>query len=301
MMVFWLLCAGLIIIALLFILPPLLQAEFADNSAEVSAANVAVYRDQLRELESDKQNGIVSQQQFDQDRQEIERRLLADVSHKTDQMKPMASTPSTRRLVYVLTLAIPLSAVLLYLKVGTRQALSATPPATRVAGRAPANSTATTPSDGTMPPERIEANVAALEKRLEQSPNDGPGWAMLARSYSTLGRYKEASAAFEKAVASSTNDADLLTEYAYALSMARGQDMEGKPVELLNKALQIDPKNLKALVLAGNAAFKAKHYDQAIEYWQKVLPTLPPKSEVEQSLSEKISEAKRLAKTGSSK
>lgn len=301
MIVFWLLCAGLIIVALLFILPPLLQAEFADNSAEVSAANVAVYRDQLRELESDKQNGIVSEQQFDQDRQEIERRLLADVSLKSDSPKPASATSSSRRMVYILALAIPLTSVLLYLKVGTRQALSATPPASRMTARPTANSTSAAPSDGTMSPERIEANVAALEKRLEQSPNDGPGWAMLARSYSTLGRYKEASAAFEKATAITTNDADLLTEYAYALSMARGQDMEGKPIELLNKALQIDPKNLKTLVLAGNAAFKAKRYDEAIGYWQKVLPTLPPKSEVEQSLSEKISEAKRLAKTGSSK
>jgi cytochrome c-type biogenesis protein CcmH len=152
-----------------------------------------------------------------------------------------------------------------------------------------------------MTSQRIEANVAALEKRLEQNPNDGAGWSMLGRSYTSLGRYKEASAAFEKATAVVTDDADLLTEYAYALSMARGGETEGKPAELLNKALQIDPQNLKTLVLAGNAAFKAKNYDQAVTYWQKVLPTLPPNSEVQQSLSEKIGEAKRLAKTASSK
>ena len=83
--------------------------------------------------------------------------------------------------------------------------------------------------------------------------------------------------------------------------MARGQQFDGKPTELLNKALQIDPKNLKALVLAGNAAFKASKYDQAIKYWEQVLPTLPPGSEVQQSLSEKISEAKRLAKSAGNK
>lgn len=291
MIVFGLLCAGLIIIALLFIFPPLLQQDLKDHGAEVQAANLAVYRDQLRELESDLNNGIISKHQYEQDREEIERRLLADVGEEKKPDRKLKRSVSSRQLAYALALAMPVAAVLLYLKVGTRQALSATP-----------TPTATAPaSNQSAEMQRIEGNVAALEKRLEKDPNDGPGWSMLARSYSTLGRYKEASAAFEKAAAIDTKNADLLTEYAYALSMARGQDMEGKPIELLNKALEIDPQNLKALVLAGNAAFKGKRYSEAITYWQKVLPSLPENSEVQQSLSEKISEAKRLAKTTPSK
>ena len=305
MIVFWLICAGLIIVALLFIFPPLLETEVRDHSAEVTAANVAVYRDQLRELEADYQNGIVSNEQYELDRQEVERRLLSDVDSERPPTQAAPALKSSRQLAYGVAVALPLVAVTIYLKVGTRQAMSANPPATasRAARPAPDESptTANPPGDSGMTPQRIEANVAALEKKLEQNPNDGPGWSMLARSYSTLGRYKEASAAYEKAAAITPNDADLLTDYAYALSMARGQDMQGKPEELLSKALQVDPKNLKALVLAGNAAFKAKRYDQAVDYWEKVLATLPPKSEVEQSLSEKISEAKRLAKTTSSK
>jgi cytochrome c-type biogenesis protein CcmH len=298
MISFWLICAAMVIVALLFILPPLLQREEKSNGAEVRAANLSVYRDQLRELENDLTNGIISREQYGQDREEIERRLLDDVGDEK-KLKRSRPSPSSRNLAYVLALALPVSALLFYLKVGTRQTLSAAPRAvpasTANRNAAPANQA------GEMTPQRIEANVAALEKKLEQNPNDGPGWSMLARSYSTQSRYKEASAAFEKATALVTNDADLLTEYAYALSMARGQRMDGKPTELLNKALQIDPQNLKALVLAGNAAFKAKNYDQAVTYWQKVLPTLPPNSEVQQSLTEKISEAKRLSKTTSSK
>jgi cytochrome c-type biogenesis protein CcmH len=291
MIVFGLVCAGLIIIALLFIFPPLLQQQFKDHAAEVRAANLAVYRDQLRELEADRNNGIIGQDQYAQDREEIERRLLVDVGDEKKESQQRKPLMSSRGLAYALALAMPIAAVLLYLRVGTRQALSAKPAPTVTA---PAN----TQSEET---QRIEGNVATLEERLKNDPNDGPGWSMLARSYSTLGRYKEASSAFEKATAIDTKNADLLTEYAYALAMARGQDMEGKPIELLNKALEIDPENLKALVLAGNAAFKGKRYDQAIAYWQKVLPSLPPNSEVQQSLSEKISEAKRLAKTTTTK
>jgi len=296
MIVFWLICAGLIIVALLFIFPPLLQPEARDHAAEVREANLAVYRDQLRELEADARNGIISKQQHEQDREEIERRLLAEVGLDKRIRKTKGPILPSRTLAYVLALALPTTAILLYLRLGTRQALSASAVSTLSQ-----NTVGPTDQNGEMSPQRIEANVAALEKRLEQNPNDGPGWSMLGRSYSALGRYKEASSAFEKATAVITNDADLFTEYAYALSMARGQDMEGKPIELLNKALQIDPQNLKALVLAGNAAFKTKHYDKAIDYWQKVLPTLPANSQVQESLSEKIREAKRLAKGTSSK
>jgi cytochrome c-type biogenesis protein CcmH len=289
MILFGLICAGMIIVALLFIFPPLLQPELKDHSAEVREANLAVYRDQLRELDADLQNGIIGRAQYDQDHEEIERRLLIDVGAGKSIATKNKPAKAARTLVYVLALALPGIAVLMYLKVGTRAAVSATP--ARVS----------TTQSGDMTQQRIEANVAALEKRLAQKPDDGPGWAMLARSYSTLGRHKEASAAFEKATAAQPNDADLLTEYAYSLAMARGQDFDGKPSELLDKALQIDPTNLKALLFAGQAAFKAKRYDQAIDYWQKLSKQLPPKSEAEESLSEKISEAKRLAKTASSK
>ena len=289
MIVFWLICAGLLIVALLFILPPLLQPEVTDHTGEVREANLAVYRDQLRELEADLSNGIVGKAQYDQDREEIERRLLADieVAKPTTASKKIASL-SSRPLVYALALAMPTAAVLMYLKVGTRQALSASATTT--------SSASTAGRPGEMTQERIEANVAALEKRLEQNPNDGPGWSMLARSYTTMQRYKEASSAFEKATSIVTNDADLLTEYAFALSMARGQDWQGKPAELLAKALEIDPKNLKTLVFAGNAAFKTGNYNQAVEYWRKFYRHSLSNSEVE-SLSAKISEAKRLAKT----
>ena len=294
MILFWVICAGMMLVAMLFVFPPLLNGDQIDHEAEVKEANLAVYRDQLRELDADLRNGIMSKAQHDQDREEIERRLLLDVGVDSKKKGVVKAGASSRTVVYALTIALPVVAVLLYLKVGSRNALSAN----RAAAVSARNATSAAPQRSQ---QQIEANVAALEKKLEQNPNDGAGWSMLARSYSTMGRYKEASDAFEKATAIVTNDPDLFTEYAYALSMARGQDMEGKPVELLNKAIQIDPQNLKALVLLGNAEFKAKRYDKAVEYWGKVLPTLPDKSEVQQSLSEKISEAKRLAKTSSTK
>jgi cytochrome c-type biogenesis protein CcmH len=141
---------------------------------------------------------------------------------------------------------------------------------------------------------RIEANVAALAKRLETNPSDSQGWAMLARSYTSMEKYAEASDAFAKATALVSNDADLWAEYAFAAAMANGRQLQGKPTDFLNKALKVDPENLKALELAGSAAFQAKDYKRAIEYWQRLLEKVPRASEVGQSVTRRIDEAKAL-------
>jgi cytochrome c-type biogenesis protein CcmH len=292
-MILWSVFALLIVIALAFILPPLLQREERTNSTQVKEANVAVYRDQLRELEADLHNGIVSQEQYSQDRDELERRMLDEVSPGGKGAAKEAKAPiAARKLAYALAIAIPVLAVLVYLETGNQNALSATTSADAEES-APAAPFAN--RSGQMTPQQTEANVAKLAKRLEQNPNDAPGWTMLARSYSQMEKYKEASAAFEKATALVDNDADLWAEYAYAAEMANGQDMQGKPVELVNKALKLDPNNQKALLLAGNAAFEAKDYKQAIAYWEKLSQALPPNSEIGQALNDKLTKAKSLA------
>jgi cytochrome c-type biogenesis protein CcmH len=300
MIAFWSVCAVMMVIALAYILPPLLQREEKASTGEINEANLAVYRDQLRELEADLHNGIVSKEQYEQDRDELERRLLEDVSPGEVRATSRAkASRSSRNLAYSLAVGMSMIAILLYLRLGNQNARSA---AQETSAPEPASASAPAASNsGEMTKQQIEANVAALAKRLEQNPNDAQGWAMLARSYSEMQNYKEASAAYEKATAMNSNDATLWADYAYALAMARGRDMQGKPVELVNRALQIDPQNPKALALAGNAAFEAKNYHQAIDYWQKLLKVTPPNSEVAQTLTDRINEARRLARDGASK
>ena len=113
---------------------------------------------------------------------------------------------------------------------------------------------------------------------------------MLARSYTSLEKYGEASSAYAKATALKADDADLWADYAFSLAMASDRKLQGKPVELIKKALQLDPENPKALELAGSAAFEAQDYKRAIEYWQKLLERVPANSEVAESLTERINE-----------
>ena len=71
--------------------------------------------------------------------------------------------------------------------------------------------------------------------------------------------------------------------------------MAGQPLDLVNRALKLDPENVPALELAGIAAFQAEDYKRAIEYWERALKKLPPDSEVTQAIQLKINEAKTLA------
>ncbi|HYU97920.1 MAG TPA: c-type cytochrome biogenesis protein CcmI, partial [Pyrinomonadaceae bacterium] len=95
MILFWLICAGLVAIALAFVLPTLLLRAPVSDDTDKERANVEVYRDQISELDADLANGIVSPEQYRQDRDKIERRLLEDVSttpHAADRKsKPAAA------------------------------------------------------------------------------------------------------------------------------------------------------------------------------------------------------------------
>jgi cytochrome c-type biogenesis protein CcmH len=77
--------------------------------------------------------------------------------------------------------------------------------------------------------------------------------------------------------------------------MAEGKSLAGKPTELINRALKVDPDNAKALQLAGSAAYQAKDYQKAIDYWQRVLKKVPPGSEVAETITARINDAKTLA------
>ncbi len=306
MITFWLIAAVFVAIALAFVLPPLLERGKAEADTGAKEANLFVYRDQLSELDADLQNGLIVPEQHQQDREEIERRLLSEVEIAE---KPTAGTvkPPTesRWPVYALALGIPVVAVVFYLQVGTPAAMSARSmpglvPASPVRSAQPQSAmsppAAAPGADGPMTEQRIEANIAGLAKRLEENPGDVQGWRMLARSYSMVQKYDESSKAYARAAALKTDDADLLADYALALTMARGQQVEGEPLELVKRALKIEPENPKALQLAGGAAFQAKRYKEAIDYWQRVLNKLPPDSELAQALSTKIAEAKSLEK-----
>jgi len=136
------------------------------------------------------------------------------------------------------------------------------------------------------------ALINSLSERLEQNPNDGKGWAMLARSYAVLGEYKEALPAYEKAVNLIPNDPVLLVDYAEILAAANGKNLQGKPSEIIKSALLIDPNNVKGLNLIGIASYQAGDYTHAVSYWEKLLTLLPPDSPNAKKINASIAAAR---------
>jgi cytochrome c-type biogenesis protein CcmH len=301
MMSFWIFAGLLIAVALCYVLPPLLQrAEQTDDERE--QANVSIYRDQLTELERDMRDGVLDKEQYEQGRLELQRRLLEDVAPAQGQAATAESPArSERTAAVVLGAAIPLLAVLLYFQIGTPKALT---PGQLASSSAQELGEADAPArpPGAPSQQEIEKRVANLAARLKENPNDAKGWAMLARSYQNFKRYKEASDAYARAAELTGNDAQLWADHAESLAMANGSQLQGRPLDSINKALQLDPENQKALWLAGNAAFQSKDFKQAVAYWERLQKLLPKESEGVQTISDAIAEARaKISEAGDAK
>jgi len=199
-------------------------------------------------------------------------------------MTSVAMTGGNRNIatVAVIVLAVPLLAVSLYLWLGNTKGLTPQP----------ALEQAPMAEDGHQNFSSVLDNLIA---RLRDQPDDLEGWIMLGRTYAIMQRFNEAKIAYERVLALSPENPELLTDYADIVAMTNDGSLLGKPVELINKALSLDPKNPKALALAGTAAFEQKNFKQAAVYWEKLLVQIPPESKLAQSVKDSIAEAKSLA------
>ena len=282
MIVFWLLAALIAAAALAVALRSLLSRPRAGLSR--SELNISVYRDQLRELEADLAAGTLAQPDYERARAEIERRLLEDVEAKGEAKPAAQAAPRPRAVALAAAAAVPVLALGIYAAVGNPGALD---PAKRLGAE--------------VGMKEIEAMVQGLAERLERNPEDIEGWKMLGRSYTVMGRFAEAATAYARAAARAPRDPQLLADLADALGMARGQKLAGEPEELVQRALQIDPQNLKALALAGTAAFERNDFGGAVTYWDRMLPLVPKDSEDYRQIQANIDEARAHAGRGGAK
>jgi cytochrome c-type biogenesis protein CcmH len=269
----------MLVVALLFILPTLLRQE-RGGAAHVQrdALNLAVLRDQLRELDADRATGAIDAVGYEIARQELERRVAEDVRPGI-QAVAAAGKPWATIAVGVM---LPVAAAALYWFFGTPAGLDPL----KVAGENPAQ---------TVSQAQIIDWVTKLAARLKEKPDDAGGWDMLARSYNTMGRFGEAADAYAHLVKLVPPNAVLLADYADSLAMSLNKNLQGEPEKLINRALELDPNNIKALALSGGASFERHDYLAAIAQWKKIQTLAPPDSEITRSVTSSIAEAQTLA------
>jgi cytochrome c-type biogenesis protein CcmH len=288
---FWVVAGILTIGALLFIVPTLLSKGTSRTGVIRKAANVSIYRDQLAELESDLRSDVLSKEQYDQSKRELQQRMVQDVP-EGDSLASMVIAGSHRgniATITVMMLAIPLMAVSLYLWIGNTKGLTPQPIPEQ---QSPMSGSGPESESGH---QNFSSVLDSLIARLREQPDDVEGWIMLGRTYAIMQRFNEAKIAYERVVALSPESPELLVDYADIVAMTNGGSLQGEPMELVNKALSLSPKNPKALALAGTAAFEQKNFKQAASYWEKLLVQIPPESKLAQSVKESITEAKSLA------
>ena len=271
--------ATLLIVAVAaLILPPLWRgrpAPIAKSGRQ--EANLTIFRDQLADLDREKLEGTLADADFEQARSELQRRLLEEVEVDPAAAPGAAIRGPSRKSAIAILVLLPILALAGYGMLGNPKALD------------PAQAVAQPP----MTQEQINAMVAKLAERMQANPDDLKGWLMLARSYKTMGRYDEAAQAFAKAETLVNEDPALLSAYAETLAMAGGKGLRGKPRQLVERALKLDPKFPHALFLAGAAAMEAGDNKKGVAYWEALLPEVEPGSEIDQMLRSGIDKMKQ--------
>lgn len=275
MTLFWFLAAAITLAVLVVLLRPLIKARapLADNTA---ASNMRILRSQLAELEAERDAGTLDADQYAAARAELEQRALDESVANTAPSR----APASRKSAFALALALPIVALVLYLQLGSREAFDPLVVAAGEQGGHAAN-----PGD-------MEAAVQRLADKLKTQPDSVEGWALLGRSYMQMQRFDQAQEAYARAVALQGDDAQLLSDYADALAMAQGRNLEGEPEKIVLRALAIDPDHVKSLALAGTAAMARKDYASAVRFWTRARAVVPEDNPLAQGLDAGIAEAR---------
>lgn len=250
--------------------------------------NIAILRNQLRQFELDFKEGRISQEQLEEARLDVEKRLLQEegaIAADQIDLKSANQQDSKKWPTIWIASGLPICAIALYLLVGSPLALYL-PEANQ--------------GQPQLTQKDIEGMVERLAEKLKKDPNNAEGWQMLGRSYAALQKMPEAHDAYKKALDLNPNNAQLMVDYADLLAF-QNKSIRGEPMRLIQKALQIEPNNLKALALAGTAYFELGDFKKAEDYWTKAKNLVPADSEFARGMTENIAAARAEAMNPSKK
>jgi len=293
-LVFVLLAAVFILAALTVVIVPLIRPVKADPATQDNnRARLAVLADDMRELDAELAAGTLGRTEYDESRQELERQALeadAVAKRQADSARLTVWVPAL-----VVAIAVPLLAVMLYLLTGQPAAINEGP--NRAGGMA---DIVAEHANGT-PDADLDAMIARLRQRLDSEGGDAQHWVLLARSYRAAEQPRNALAAYQKALDLDVDNADLLVEYANAFAVAHDHNLQGKPQQLLDRALQLAPDNRNALALAGMAALQRGDNKAALGHWQYLADLVPVDAPNRDRIDELIARAQGKAPAAAAK
>jgi cytochrome c-type biogenesis protein CcmH len=294
MTIFWILAAGLMALAALFVVAPLIGGRIAgagEPDIDQAHVNLSLFKQQLAELDADLAAGKLERTQYEAARRDLERELLRDTADLGPaDPRPAADVklPGPRLTAAALLFAVPVTALVLYLILGERQII---PRLDLAAAGADTQQHAGGPAG--MP--SLEVLVARLEERLRQVPDDGEGWTMLGRTYFATGRVKDAERALARAHELLPEDTQVTLAYAETIAANNDSSLEGKPAALISEALAAEPDNATARWLSGMVAFQRGQFQSAATAWKGVLAQVDPAGKDAAELKRLIAQAEQRA------
>jgi cytochrome c-type biogenesis protein CcmH len=259
----------LLVLVLVLVLRPLI---FPAKSAATSRRqmNAAIYREELEKLEAEHQAGTINSADYEIAHAEMRQRLFQDTIVEDD----LEVAGSAKKTAIGLCIFIVVLSSGLYFSLGD---------VVRIAQK---NSETPVTQEG------VEKMVAEFAVKMEKDPSNLKGWAMLARSYRILGRNEDAAKAYARAGDFINSDPQLLADYADVLATNADGNFAGKPLQLINQALKLDPDNLMALWLSGTAAYSSGNYRAAVQTWEKLAKQIPLDTDEARAIQGSIAEAR---------
>lgn len=249
---FWLSAGLLLLAALGFLLIPILRGRRQQQEEDRTALNVALYQERVAELAAQQAAGVLDEAQMAKGRDEAARELLAD----TEGAEPARQGHLGKALPLLAAVLVPALALGLYLHFGAADKVELT-------------------QEFAAAPKTMDEMTTRLERAVEAQPDSAEGLYFLGRAYMAQQRPADAARAYERAVALAGRQPELLGQWAQALYFAADKQWSPQVQALTDEALKADPNEVTSLGLRGIAAFEGEHYQEAIDYWNRLLAQLP--------------------------
>ncbi|MCH8846109.1 MAG: c-type cytochrome biogenesis protein CcmI [Proteobacteria bacterium] len=279
--IFWLINAIMLLLALAFVLVPIIRHHHKNDPGIRNDLNIHIHKEHLQELKNDFKEGNIDEKEFNDAKHELERNLLTDIAESEKGCDHTVSSISYKTIIPII-IVLPVFVIVTYLMLGDIDMVSI-----QVDKKEQQSNQEKMHS--------IEEMVAKLSANLQEQPDNGEGWKLLARTYLMMNRIQDAVHAYQNARKYIGDDPQLLADYAEALIMANNNSYSEEAENLINLSLQANPDEPKALWIAGFSSFERGDIAKTLHYWEQLLNVLPPGSDETQSLLENINKIKQNA------
>ncbi|MNS73847.1 Formate-dependent nitrite reductase complex subunit NrfG [compost metagenome] len=247
---------------------PVLRSRRAQREEDRTALNVALYQERVAELQTQQEEGVLDAAQMDAGRAEAARELLAD----TEGVEAPRVSRLGKPLPLLAAVLVPVLGLGLYMHYGASDKVELT-------------------REFSQAPKSMQEMTQRLERVVAAQPDSAEGMYFLGRTYMAQDRPADAAKMFERTVNLAGRQPELLGQWAQAQYFADGKKWSDKVQALTDEALKADPKEVTSLGLLGIAAFEGERYQDAIDYWNRLLAQLPPNDPSREALQGGITRA----------